>query len=104
MIRIVGAGAWGTALAVLWSHGKGSDAASEPIELVARSTADADAIRLVHRNERRLRGIDLPQSIAIRSLDETLAEAGVEDLVIVAVPTDSVEATLRRIEIGRAHV
>ena len=69
---------------------------------MARSTADADAIHLVHRNERRLRGIDLPQSIAIRSLDETLAEAGVEDLVIVAVPTDSVEATLRRIDLGDA--
>ena len=99
MIRIVGAGAWGTALAVLWAHGSESDPARESVELVARSTAAADAIRVARRNDRRLRDVDLPPPIAIRSLDDSLAEAGVNDLVVVAVPTDSIEA-----KIGRAHV
>jgi glycerol-3-phosphate dehydrogenase (NAD(P)+) len=102
MIRIVGAGAWGTALAVLWSHGASEQAAQEPIELVARGAAEAEAIRIAHRNERRLRGVDLPLSITIRSLDNQLAPAGPDDLIVIAVPSDSIASTLLRISLSEA--
>jgi hypothetical protein len=43
MIRILGAGAWGTALAALWSHPQEGTPTAE-IELIAHTAAEAAAI------------------------------------------------------------
>ena len=104
MIRIVGAGAWGTALAVLWSHTEGGAAEFEEIELVARGTTEASAISRAHRNDRRLRGVELPSSIIVRSLDDRLPPARPEDLLVIAVPSDSIAVTMERLSIGDAPI
>lgn len=104
MIRIVGAGAWGSALAVLWVHGERGSLAAEPLELVARTSGEATAIAASRRNERRLPGIEIPPQVVIRSLDEELSPLTRDDLLVVAVPSDAVAETLRRIGANAAPI
>lgn len=104
MIRIVGAGAWGSALAVLWAHGERGSLAAEPLELVARTSSEAVAITASHHNERRLSGIEIPSQIAIRSLDQHLAPLTDDDLLVVAVPSDAVADTLHLLGVSAAPV
>lgn len=104
MIRILGAGAWGTALAVLWAHEERGSLSSERIELVARTAQEASAIAATHRNERRLPGVELSPKIEMRSLDEQLSPLSAEDLLVVAVPSDVIAETLRRLPSSPASV
>ena len=78
-IAVVGAGAWGTTLAVL--IGK-----AEPVLLLAHDQAAADRIETARENERRLPEIPLPSSVTV-SADPSAVEAAL-DLVIFAVPSN----------------
>jgi len=77
-VAVVGAGAWGTTLAAIVGR-------EEPVILVCRTEATAEAIRRDRRNERRLPGIDLPEAIVATA--DPASIAGAADLVIVAVPS-----------------
>src|SRR5688572_22438497 len=55
---IVGAGAWGTTLAVLLGR-------NEPTTLLAHSAETAERIGRERRNERRLPGVDLPEAVQV---------------------------------------
>ena len=83
---VVGAGAWGTTLAVLLAR-------NEPVTLLAHSAETAAQIAAERRNERRLPGVDLPESVAVTADPGALGSA---DLVVVAVPSQHV-----RDEVGR---
>jgi glycerol-3-phosphate dehydrogenase (NAD(P)+) len=77
-ICVLGAGAWGTALAV-------NAAGRHPVTLWARDEAQAQAMSAARENARYLPGIALPPSLVLRTGD---ALAALEDaaLVIVATP------------------
>ncbi len=91
-VAVLGAGAWGTALAAILAQ-------REPVTLVCHSPETAARIRDTRRNEARLPGIDLPDGI--RATDEPAALAEATDLVVVAVPSTHVRQTLGR---AAAHI
>jgi len=78
-ITVLGAGAWGTALARLLHH------SSHQVILWGHDYQVLDDIRKIGRNERYLPGIDLPQDIVLEA-DLPRAIAGIE-CVILAVPS-----------------
>src|SRR3989338_4492649 len=87
-ITVIGAGAWGTALAI-------SLAASHRVTLWARDAAQIEAMRATRRNQRYLPDIPLPDNLEL-SADFSAALADAE-LVIIAVPTGALRATLQQI-------
>lgn len=79
-VAILGAGAWGTAMAVHLASGAARPCA---VTLWARDPAHAAALRAAHRNERYLPHIALPSSIAVTA---GIAEVTACDLLMAAVP------------------
>ncbi|HET9613675.1 MAG TPA: NAD(P)H-dependent glycerol-3-phosphate dehydrogenase [Candidatus Limnocylindrales bacterium] len=77
-VAVVGAGAWGTTLAVLIGR-------SEPVVLLARDAAAADTIAVARENARRLPGVRLPDTVRV-SADPGALDAATE-LVIFATPS-----------------
>ena len=93
-IAVLGAGAWGTALAV-------SLAPRHELRLWARDAAQAAQIAATRRNERYLPGIELPAALRIEAdLDAALAHAGRDGLLVVATPMSGLRAMLAR-AVGR---
>ena len=89
-LTVLGAGAWGTALAA-------SVCARPPTRLWARDAAQAAQMRKTHRNLVYLPGIELPDTLSIDTdLVAALAHAR-GGLVIVATPMAGLEEMLRRI-------
>jgi glycerol-3-phosphate dehydrogenase (NAD(P)+) len=85
-ITVIGAGAWGTALAI-------SLAANHHVTLWARNAAQIEAMRGTRSNQRYLPGIPLPAGLEL-SGDLSGALDGTE-LAIVAVPTSALRSTLQ---------
>jgi glycerol-3-phosphate dehydrogenase (NAD(P)+) len=77
-ICVLGAGAWGTALAV-------NAAGRHAVSLWARDAAQVQAMTASRENARYLPGVPLPPSLALRSGTALAAVAGAE-LAIVATP------------------
>lgn len=75
-IIVIGAGAWGTALAA-------SAAARHAVTLLARDVAQASAMQASRMNARYLPGITLPAALGIAAVAGPLPEA---DLTIIATP------------------
>lgn len=87
-ISVLGAGAWGTALAI-------SLAERHEVSLWARDAAQVAAMRETRRNRRYLPDIALPDSLALTDdLQAALHDAG---LLIVAVPVSGLRVTLQQI-------
>jgi glycerol-3-phosphate dehydrogenase (NAD(P)+) len=87
-VAVVGAGAWGTTLALLVAQ-------AEPVLLWTHSSEGAAQIEHDHRNGRRLPGVDLPDRVHVTADPALLASA--KDLVIVAVPSAHVRETLTQV-------
>ncbi len=89
-LTVLGAGAWGTALAV-------STASRHPTRLWARDPAQAAQMRSLRRNMRYLPEVVLPPTLQITyDFDAALAHAG-DGLVIVATPMAGLDGMLRRL-------
>jgi len=89
-LTVLGAGAWGTALAV-------STAGRHPTRLWARDPAQAAQMRSLRRNMRYLPEVVLPPALQITyDFDAALAHAG-GGLVIVATPMAGLDGMLRRL-------
>ncbi|MBI5435631.1 MAG: NAD(P)-dependent glycerol-3-phosphate dehydrogenase [Nitrosomonadales bacterium] len=87
-VAILGAGAWGTALAVSLS-------ARHRVTLWARDAAQAAAMSASRRNQRYLPEAALPQELQLATdLNAALADA---ELVLVVVPTSALRTTLRQV-------
>ena len=84
-IAVLGAGAWGTALAISLSQ-------QHRITLWARAASQIDAMRQARENTRYLPGLALPNNIAL-NVDLTQAIDGA-DLILVVVPTAGFRALL----------
>jgi len=94
-IAVLGAGAWGTALAVKL-------AARFPVRLWARDAVQAEAMRATRRNTRYLAASVLPHSIHITAaLDDALAAA---QCAIVATPVAALVATISALRDTRLAV
>ncbi len=78
---VIGAGSWGTAVAVLLARG------GLEVQLGTRTEEQARAMSLARENEKYLPGVRLPDAIEIRSSSE-IELAGV-DLLCLAVPSAS---------------
>jgi len=87
-ITVIGAGAWGTALAI-------SLAAHHRVTLWARNAAQIEEMRATRSNHRYLPDIPLPADLQL-SADPNQG-LGSTDLVIVAVPTAALRSTLQQI-------
>ena len=95
-ITVLGAGAWGTALAM--------SAAQHPtghaVTLWARDAAQAQSMRAQAQNARYLPGLDLPTGLSILSgpLAPLAAQAQSQDLFIVATPMAGLRGTLQALQ------
>src|SRR5262249_30448017 len=85
---IFGAGAWGTALAVLLARG------GVRTTLWVRRADQLDAFRRAHENSTYLAGIELPQNLGLTTDWRPVASA---DVVVIAIPSGHVRATLKPI-------
>ena len=84
-IAVLGAGAWGTAMAV---HA----AARHDVQMWSRDAAQARAIDAQRENRRYLAGVSLPASVRVAdALADAVAGA---DLLVVATPTAGLRGTL----------
>ena len=83
---VIGAGSWGTALAVLLARG------GLEVQLGTRTREQAEQISRARTNEKYLPGVELPPEIAVKRGAE-IEVAGL-DLVCLAVPSASLPATV----------
>ena len=96
-LTVLGAGAWGTALAV-------STAGRHPTRLWARDPAQAAQLRSLRRNMRYLPEVVLPPALQVAyDFDAALAFAA-GGLVIVATPMAGLDGMLRRLGAHRGGV
>lgn len=109
-IAILGAGAWGTALAVSALRSAG---AANAVSLWARDAQQAGAMRAERVNRRYLPGIELPGTLAIRdwpgegphrAATGSIEGLGDGDLVVVATPMAGLRDVLARLRDCRAPV
>jgi glycerol-3-phosphate dehydrogenase (NAD(P)+) len=83
-VAVVGAGAWGTTLALLLSG-------RAPVTLLARDEAHAERLRADAENRRYLPGVPLGERISVTADAAALATAS--ELVVLAVPSAAMRAT-----------
>ncbi len=85
---VLGAGAWGTALAVQWS-------VHHDVSLWGRNPAHIQEARHCGENSRYLPGIALPARLALTDSFEQALDGA--ELIILAVPTGATRATVARL-------
>lgn len=92
-VAVLGAGSWGTTFAKILADA--ADAAGEPrsIRLWGRRAEVVDRINSEHRNEQYLKDIPLPESISASTDVAAVLEGA--DLVVIAVPAQSLRPQLR---------
>ena len=98
-ITLIGAGAWGTALALAACRAAQSHAASAPrtqVRLHVRDAQQAERMRSTRENARYLPGRALPAELELLSgpLSAVVADAQAQDLFIVATPMAGLRSTL----------
>ncbi len=92
-LSVLGAGAWGTALAI-------SASARHPTLLWARDAAQAEAMRLQRRNLRYLAGAEFPAALQVtHDFDAAVAHAS-DGLLIVATPMSGLAPVLSALPPG----
>ena len=89
-LTVLGAGAWGTALAI-------STSARHPTRLWARDAEQAARMRSLRRNSRYLPDVPLPPALQISTDFDTAIEFARGGLVIVATPMAGLHDMLRRL-------
>ena len=87
-VAVLGAGAWGTSIASVL-------AARLEVTLWARDPAQAQLIARTRRNERYLRGIEIPAAVRITA---NLADVERADLFLAATPVAGLRELLQKIE------
>ncbi len=87
-IIVIGAGAWGTALAMCASR-------SHEVSLLARDRAQAEQMQSSRINSRYLPDVPLPMSLKVLHGDATHAAAMPADLYVIATPMAGLAQSLR---------
>jgi glycerol-3-phosphate dehydrogenase (NAD(P)+) len=88
-IGVIGAGAWGTALALAAAQ------AGRSVTLWAREPAVIESVRKDHRNDLFLPGVTLPASIAVTAELKDVAGA---DALLVVVPAQHLRSSLQALQ------
>ena len=97
-IVVLGAGAWGTALAVNATCVANAGVNRHQVTLWARDPVQVQALRAQQANTRYLPGIALPASLRLHGGDESLAHAvDGQDLIILATPVSAARSMLERL-------
>jgi len=97
-IVVLGAGAWGTALAVNAAGVADAGVSRHQVTLWARNPEQVQALRTERANPRYLPGIALPASLLLQGGDDSLAQAvSGQDLVILATPVSAARRMLERL-------
>ena len=98
-IVVIGAGAWGTAVAMTAAaHPAGHD-----VTLWARDAAQASAMQAARQNTRYLEGVSFPPSLRVASGD-ALALCQQADLVVLGTPMAALRAWLTQLQACAAPV
>jgi glycerol-3-phosphate dehydrogenase (NAD(P)+) len=87
-VAVLGAGAWGTAIASVL-------AARLEVTLWARDAAQAETLARLRRNERYLPGVEIPRSMKVTS---SLADVSSAQLILAATPVSGLRDVLHKIE------
>jgi len=92
-ITVLGAGAWGTALAMAAASEAGG---AHEVRLWARDTAQVDRMHAARENARYLPGLRFPERLSVFSASsaDLSAQVAGQDLVIVATPMAGLRAML----------
>lgn len=91
-ILVIGAGAWGTALAV-------SSASRHQVTLWARDAALVKSLQAGRTNHRYLPGVVLPDSLVLQGGDVPLTQAVAgQDLIILATPVSAARSMLQSLQ------
>ena len=85
MIYVLGAGAFGTALAI-------SLAQNGPVGLWARDPSAAQRINTDRENEAKLPGVALPTAVSVNA---AMPKPDSKDVILLAIPTQSLRSFLR---------
>lgn len=93
-ITVIGAGAWGTALAI-------SLAANHRVTLWARDAAQIEEMRTTRCNQRYLPDISLPDKLELS--EDFVAALAAADLAIIAAPTAALRSILQQIALLPDH-
>lgn len=89
-IAVIGAGSWGTALALQFARGE------RPVRLWGRDATQLDEIAATRENQRYLPGVPFPDNlVATSDLAECLQGAGD---ILISVPSHGLRETLIRLE------
>lgn len=97
-ILVIGAGAWGTALAV-------SSASRHQVTLWARDAAQLASLKSERTNTRYLPGIALPPALVLQGGDAPLVQAlAGQDLIILATPVSAARGMLQSLQHASAPV
>ncbi|MGH2418071.1 MAG: 2-dehydropantoate 2-reductase N-terminal domain-containing protein, partial [Candidatus Limnocylindria bacterium] len=88
-IGVIGAGAWGTTLAILLAD------AQRPVSLWTHTAEAAERLAHARTNERYMPGITFPPNVRVVTDDANLAEP--HRFYLLAVPSSHVRATLRNV-------
>ena len=96
-LTVLGAGAWGTALAA-------SASPRHPTRLWARDAAQAAAIRRERRNARYLPDAPLPEALSVTDDFDAAVAHGRDGLIVIATPMAGLEGLLRRLPADAAGV
>ena len=96
-ILVIGAGAWGTAIAV-------SAAARHSVTLWSRKPAHAQAMAQALENKAYLPGVALPANVQLSCKPDLPALASANDLVIVATPMSALRSMLQALALQTAPV
>ncbi|MEO6292834.1 MAG: NAD(P)H-dependent glycerol-3-phosphate dehydrogenase [Burkholderiaceae bacterium] len=96
-IIVLGAGAWGTALAISASS---NPTAKHDVTLWARDAAQAEQMQQQRDNQRYLPGVPLPPSLQISSapLDQIATLANTADVCIIATPMSGLRGMLAHLQ------
>jgi len=99
-IIVLGAGAWGTALAVNAARAAAAGTTRHQVTLWARDAAQVASLRAERANTRYLPGIALPEGLLLRGGSEaSLAQAvSGQDLVVLATPVSAARSMLQRLQ------
>ena len=101
-IAVIGAGAWGTALAISASR----HSAGHAVQLWTRDAAVAQDMQTRRLNERYLPGIEIPSTLqtVTTSLTEIPAWAHAHDLIVVATPMSALRGMLQILKTSQVPV
>jgi glycerol-3-phosphate dehydrogenase (NAD(P)+) len=105
-ILVIGAGAWGTALAVSASLKTVSGQAAHEVSLWARNAALVEAVQSTRKNERYLPGITLAPGVQVLGGTDASLEAALigQDLIVIATPIAGVRGVFQRLQQAQVRV